>query len=490
MSAPSIKKNFVLSTVYQILILIVPFVTAPYVSRVLGADGIGIYSFTSSIVGYFVLFATLGTMSYGAREISRARDDRKLLSRFFWEIELLVVCTTSACLILWGLWALLAPEYNLIYLILSIQLLGVIADVTWFFTGLEQFKYIVVRNSIVKIAGIILLFVFIREREDLTLYIFLMTSINLLGALSMWMYIPKMVDRIDWRTLNIKPHFKETLIYFIPAVATSVYTILNKVLLGFIGGDIRENGYYEQATKIIAIGQTLTFAALNSVLGARISYLFAEQKIEEIHQRIDKSLHYILLIGLGLTFVLIAISPKFVPWFFGAGFEPTILLIQLLSPIILIIGISNCLGAQYFTPAGLRKQSAQYIIVGAVVNLILNIILIPLYGAVGAVIASLVAELTISILYLKNCGDYLKLRQIMHNGWRKVVAAVIMFAVISPVSNSINNNTTAVIVSFIAGVFIYGLMLLLMRDQIVLQIVSIGGKKLLKGNQVVFRYKK
>ena len=480
MSAPSIKKNFVLSTVYQILILIVPFVTAPYVSRVLGADGIGIYSFTSSIVGYFVLFATLGTMSYGAREISRARDDRKLLSRFFWEIELLVVCTTSMCLILWGLWVIMAPEYNLIYLILSIQLLGVIADVTWFFTGLEQFKYIVVRNSIVKIAGIILLFVFIREREDLTLYIFLMTSINLLGALSMWMYIPKMVDRIDWRTLNIKPHFKETLIYFIPAVATSVYTILNKVLLGFIGGDIRENGYYEQATKIIAIGQTLTFAALNNVLSARISYLFAEHKKEEIHQRIDKSLHYILLIGLGLSFGLIAISPKFVPWFFGAGFEPTILLIQLLSPIILIIGISNCLGAQYFTPAGLRKKSAQYIIIGAVVNLFLNIILIPKYGAIGAVIGSLMAELTITILYLKNCNDYMTLRQILHNGWRKFIAALIMFTAMSLVSDTLCNDTISVIASAFTGVFVYCIMLFLMRDQFVFQIVSIGKKKLFK----------
>ncbi len=482
MISPSIKKNFALSTAYQILILAVPFITAPYISRVLGADGIGVYSFTSSIVGYFVLFATLGTMSYGAREISRTRGDRKLLSRFFWEIELLVVCTTSVCLILWGIWVLLAPEYNLIYLILSIQLLGVIADVSWFFTGLEQFKYIVIRNSIIKIVGIILLFVFIREREDLTLYIFLMTLINLLGALSMWMYIPKMVDRIDWRTLNIKPHFKETLIYFIPAVATSVYTILNKVLLGFVGGDIRENGYYEQATKIIAIGQTLTFAALNSVLGARISYLFAEQKIEEIHQRIDKSLHYILLIGLGLSFGLIAISPKFVPWFFGAGFEPTILLIQLLSPIILIIGISNCLGAQYYTPAGLRKQSAQYIIMGAVVNLILNIILIPLYGAVGAVIGSLAAELTITILYLMHCSDYMTIRQIFHNGWRKFIAAFVMFFIISYVSDVFKNNTLSIIVSFFTGVFVYGIMLLFMRDQLVLQIVSLGKKIFFKNN--------
>ena len=141
----SVKKNFALSTAYQILILAVPFVTTPYVSRVLGADGIGVYSFTNSIVLYFTMFAALGTMSYGAREISRARDNRGQLNRLFWEIELLVVCTTLFCIVLWGVWIVIAPEYNIIYLVLTMSLLATIADISWFFTGLEQFKYIVLR---------------------------------------------------------------------------------------------------------------------------------------------------------------------------------------------------------------------------------------------------------------------------------------------------------------------------------------------------------
>lgn len=475
---PSVKKNFALSTAYQILVLAVPFITTPYVSRVLGADGIGVYSFTSSIVAYFTMLAHLGTMSYGAREISRARNDRQVLSRLFWEIEALVSCTTLACLLIWCLWVMFAPEYNLIYLILTMTLLGTMADISWFFTGLEQFKYIVVRNSIVKIAGIILLFVFIREKEDLILYVFLMTFTNLLGALSMWMYIPKMVDRVDWRTLRLKPHFKETLIYFIPAVATSVYSILNKVLLGFMGNDIRENGYYEQATKIIFIGQTLTFTALNSVQGARISYLFAEHKIEEIHQRINKSLNYILSMGMGLMAGMIAIAPRFVPWFFGDGFEPTILLIQLLSPIILIIGISNCLGSHYYTPAGLRKQSAQYIVIGAIVNLALNLMLIPTYKATGAVIGSLMAEFTITVLYLRNCNGYMTAGQILLNGWRKAVAAAVMYFTMWSVCQMVGNSTLAVVLSIIVGITVYILLLLLMRDLFFFEFLALCWKKL------------
>ena len=152
--------------------------------------------------------------------------------------------------------------------------------------------------------------------------------------------------------------------------------------------------------------------------------MFVEQKLEEIRQRIDKSLQYILLVGTGITTTLIAIAPRFVPWFFGEGFEPTIIIIQLLSPIVLIIGISNCLGSQYYTPAGLRKQSARYIIMGAIVNLVLNILLIPCLGAIGAVIGTLTAELTIAVLYLYNCNGFMTLKQIFSNAWRKVAAAV------------------------------------------------------------------
>lgn len=481
---PSVKKNFALSTAYQILILAVPFVTTPYVSRVLGADGIGIYSFTSSIASYFTMLAALGTMSYGAREIARARDDRQLLSRLFWEIETLAVVSTMISIVIWTIWVLLAPEYNMIYLILTMTLLGTMTDISWFFTGLEQFKYIVIRNSIVKIVGVILLFIFIREKDDLTLYIFLMTLTNLLGALSMWMYIPKMVDKVEWRTLRIRNHFKETLVYFIPTIATSVYTILNKVLLGFMGGDIRENGYFEQATKIIIIGQTLTFTALNSVLGARIAYLFAENKIEEIHQRIEKSLNYILLVGLGLCIGLVAIAPRFVPWFFGPGYEPTIVLIQMLSPIVLIIGISNCLGSQYYTPAGLRKQSARYIVYGAIENLLLNIILIPYYGAKGAVIGSLAAEFTITVLYLYNCKGYMTLQQIVSCGWRKTIAGFVMFGVVWYICGVVCNATIAILSSIVVGSLVYAIILLLLHDRFSLEMVDmVRTKLLLVGNK-------
>ena len=480
---PSVKRNIALNTAYQILNMVIPFITAPYVSRVLGAEGIGIFSYTSSILAYFTMFSSLGTTSYGIREISRVRDNRQLLSKLFWEIELLVICTTSLCSLLWGIWIIVAPEYNIIYLILSMGLIGVVADISWFFTGLEQFEYIVIRNSVVKLVGIISLFVFIHEEDDLQLYIFIMSLINLLGVLSMWIYVPKLVDKMDWKSLSIKKHYKETLVYFIPTISISVYTILNKILLGIIGGDIRENGYYEQANRIIMICQTVTFGSINIVIGSRASYLFAENKFKEMFLRIDQTLNYILLIGLGLVAGLVSLSPRFVPWFFGQGFEPVVLLIQLLSPLLIIIGISNCLGWQYYTPAGLRKQSARFIIVGAIVNLILNLILIPRFGAVGAVVGSLMAELSITILYFSNCKDFMTLRQIFRNGWRKLTAAVVMFFAVLFVSQEIKDNTLSIFVSCLIGTIAYCSILLIMHDDFSWQLINLGLRKFAKSNK-------
>ena len=205
-----------------------------------------------------------------------------------------------------------------------------------------------------------------------------MALVALLGNVAMWFYLPGFIGRVSWRTLKVRQHCKETLIYFIPTIAASVYTVLDKTLIGLITTDTSENGYYEQATKITNMAKSVTFASLNTLLGSRISLLFAEGRIEEVKSRINFSIDYILFTGVGIWLGIVGVAPRFVPVFFGEGYEPVISLLYCLSPIILIIGVSNCLGAQYYNPAGLRALSAKFIIVGSVINLLLNLILIQI----------------------------------------------------------------------------------------------------------------
>lgn len=466
MSTPSIKKNIVLSTAYQILTLITPFITAPYVSRVLEPDGIGVYSFTNSILSYFTMFAVLGTSSYGARQIARVRDDIDKLSKNFFEIELLSIVTSSICIALWLILILCVTKYQVIYLILTISLVGCMADISWFFTGLEQFSYIVVRNTIVKLVCIALLFVFIKSKDDLYLYIFLMTMANFLGTLSMWLYIPKMVKKVKWKDLDIRPHFKQTCLFFLPTVASSIYLVMDKTLIGLITKSEAENGYYEQATKIVNMAKVLTFSALNSVLSARTSYLYAEGKFDEIKSRINKSLNFVLFMGIGISCGIIAVANRFVPWFFGAGYQKVVILLQVLSPIIVIIGISNIIGSHYYTAVGAeyQKRAARYMMIGAAVNLCLNLALIPYLQSLGAVIASLAAETIITCLFLYNSDGYMNLIQIFRLGWKKLIAGALMILAMFFIGRQITDNTLAVLSEVVVGLATYFIVLYLFKD--------------------------
>lgn len=447
--------------------MLTPFITAPYISRVLGAAGVGIYSYTYSIEMYFSMFAALGTVSYGTREIARTRNDRYGRSRLFWEIELLTVATTCVCLGGWGIWILLNSEYRIYYLILTFYLLATMFDISWLFAGLEEFKYTVMQNAFFKILSVIALFILVKSKDDLEIYIAIVSLSTLLGNLSMWIYLPKFIDRVEIKSLHIWSHFRETLIYFIPAVATSIYTVLDKTLIGAITKDTNENGYYEQATKIINMAKTLTFTSLNSVLGARISFLYEERKFDEIRKRILQSMDYIFFMGLGICFGLLGVSGRFVPIFFGDGYDEVIFLLKMLSPLVIIIGISNCLGSQYYTPAGLRSKSAKYIIIGAVVNLILNLYLIPRYKSNGAVIATIIAELVITILYMRKCNRMLTYGTLVQYGWKKLIAGGIMLSVITIIDRVFESDFLTLLLQLIVGGGIYVLTLLLMRDTFV-----------------------
>ncbi|MEE1002418.1 MAG: flippase [Acutalibacteraceae bacterium] len=478
---PSLKNNIILNTIYQILTVVTPFITAPYISRVLGADGVGTYSYTQSIQTYFLLCAALGTASYGAREIARNRDSVEKRSKLFWEIELMSVSTSAFIIILWFIFVIFSSNYKIIYLILSLNIIAVMMDISWFFTGLEQFKYIVSKNMVFKILGIICIFVFVKNKDDLLKYIVIMTLSTFLGNLSMWLAIPKFICKVRIKSLNIFSHFKETLVYFLPTIATSIYTVLDKSLIGLITNDLNENGYYEQATKIINIAKSLTFTALNSVMGARISYLFSENKTEEVRKHIRQSIEYIMFTGVGIAFGILGIAHNFVPVFFGPGYDRVIGLLYVFSPMILIIGISNCLGSHYYTPSGKRAQSAKYLIAGSICNLVLNLALIPIFGSRGAAIASVLAESFITALYFKNCSGFITLKGLCDIGWKKIISGILMLTVVLLIGKiQVSNKIILIGLQVVCGVFVYVIGLLAMKDVWISQIIMNFSKRKIK----------
>lgn len=484
MKKTSIKRNILYNTFYQILILVVPFITAPYVSRTIGVAGIGTYSYTLSIQTYFSMFAALGTASYGIREIARCRDNNEKRSRTFWEIEILTIITSLICLIVWGLMIFLNQDNKIIYLVLTMNLLSTMLDISWFYAGIEKFKYTIMQNSIFKILGVIALFIFIKEPNDLLLYITIMSLSTLLGTASMWLYLPKFLHKINFKELKIIRHFKETVVYFIPTIATSIYTVLDKTLIGVLTKEPKENGYYEQAIKIIHMASAVTYTSLNTVLSSRNSYLFKENKEKEIKNKIDLSINYILFLGIGMFFGIMVVIDKFVPIFYGEGYNEVSVLIKILSPLIFIIGISNCLGSQYYTPSGLRKKSTNFIIVGACANLILNLLLIPKFWSRGAAIATVAAELIITLLYLKFCNNFYSLKMVIKSSWKKIIAGILMAILILPIKLINISDIGILVIQIGIGILVYITSLFILKDKFVKQILKIIKEKIFKKQQI------
>lgn len=467
-AAPSIRENYTYNLLYQILTLITPFITTPYIARVLGTNGVGIQSYTSSVVQYFSILAALGTASYGQREIARHRDDRRERSRVFWEIELLCAGTTALCLVVWLGVIAFSKAYAPYYAALTMTLAAVAFDISWMFGGMEQYRLIVIRNTAIKLAGIALMFFFVKDSGDLLLYIALLAATGLLGNISMWGYLGRFVDPVDVRSLKIRRHLKEVIVYFIPTIATSVYTILDKTMIGwFSGSDKSENGYYEYATGFVNMAK-IVIISFNAVMSARMSYLFGTGRQEEVRERIGGSVDFVLLLGLPITFGLAGIASCFVPWFLGTEYDPVVRLLWLCSPLVLIVGLSDCMGSQILTPCGKRAQSAKVIVAGACANGAMNLMLIPRFGAMGAAAASVLAETMITGLYFRLCREYITPGMVVRCGWKRLPAALIMLAAVLALGRNLGAGPVTTFLQIGGGAAVYFLALLAMRDRTVL----------------------
>lgn len=464
MQEPSVKKNFIYSVAYQILSVLTPFITAPYVSRVLGAEGIGIVSYTSSVQTYFLMIAALGLQTYGSREVSIHRNDPYMRSKLFWELELLRGATTLIVSIGWIILCLTSTKYRIYYSVLTINIILSIFEITWFFAGIEQFRLTVMRNCFFKIVSIVCLFTFIKSKDDLFLYVLINSITIIFNNLSLWPYLKPFLVKVNPRDFEYKIHLKKSMVYFVPTIATTVYTVLDKTLLGLITDEAAQIGYYQQAEKIIELSKGVVFTAINTVVSVRNAYLFAERRYDEIRKRIETSLHFIFFMGFGCCFGIMGVAETFVPLFFGPGYEPVVELLYIFSPIVVIIGISNCLAAQYYTPSGKQQQSTNYLIVGSVVNLCLNLLLIPRLGSVGAAVASVTAETAITILHVKFSDGYGTISLLVSTSVKKLIAGIIMFFVVYQMNALPMFSAIRLVLQVFSGVAVYGLTLLLLGD--------------------------
>ena len=451
------KKNFIYNILYQLLLLIIPIITAPYVSRVIGASGVGIYSYTYSIVYYFMLLTLLGVNNYGNRTIAKVRDDKIKLSKTFWSIYSLQLIMGIMMVVIYIIYILIFDnKYKIISIIQLLFIVSAMLDINWFFFGLEEFKKTIARTTFIKIGNVILIFLLVKTKTDVWKYTLIMSGMTCLSQLILWIFIRRRISftKIKWKDISI--HIKPNLILFIPVIAVSLYKIMDKIMLGAMT-TVSEVGFYENAEKIINIPLAI-ITALGTVMMPRMSNIIAKGDKETAKNYISKSIYFVMFLSLAMCLGLVGVGYKFAPLFFGNEFKKTGVLIMLLAITLPFISFANVLRTQYLIPREEDKIYIKSVFIGAITNLIMNIIFIPLYESIGACFGTITAEFAVMLYQSISIKNELPIKEYLIKSTPFLIKSLIMLAIIYPL-NFINiDSLVRLICQVVLGCIIYGVL--------------------------------
>lgn len=428
----SVKKNIVYQTAYQLLNTALPLITAPYLSRVLGASNLGIFSYTSSMVSYFTLFAMLGTMNYGTRSIAATQDNKDQCSRVFCEIYALQLSVSGIVFVLYLAYLLLlCSRYKLIACIQIIEIFSCALNIGWLFFGLEKFKVTVTRNMIIKMATVAMILLFVKDAGDLWKYVVIMLTGTAVSQLYLWFYVPKCVNLTKVTIKGVLRHLKPNIALFMPLLAMSVYHTMDKTMLGIMSS-AEESGFYYNADRLINI-PTNIISGVGTVMLPRITAMINSNREQEGKRLFATSLDGTVMISIAMAFGIAAISEEFVPVFFGDGYTPCIILCKVMAPILIIKGFSLTVRTQYMIPFKMEKEYTKSVVVGAIVNVIANAILIPYLGATGAALGTLLAELSACIFLFIPVIKQINISKIFCNSFAYILFGLVMYALVRTV---------------------------------------------------------
>ncbi len=472
MTEKSIKKNYIFNLIYQLVTWLTPIITTPYLTSVLGPEGIGLYSYSNSLISYFTLFALLGTALFGTKLIGASANDPVERSRDFYELFLFRLITSSIALAVYLIvFCAILQENTLLFLILAINIVNVVVDITWFFQGMEDFSKIATRSIVVRLLSVVGIFLFVKNVGDLHIYVLLSVGLILLGNVFLWFSLPKYLVKVK----GIKPfrNVKTILQLFLPTVAIQIYTILDKSMIGWFSPTTAENGYYEEAEKIVRM-VLMAITSLSTVMVPRTARMFKEGDFEGVRAYTYKSYAFTLLLAVPMTLGLTAVASHLVPLYLGEAFAKAIPLLQLFSWLLVFVGVSNVTGIQYFVPCGKQNVLTLTVTVGAVINFLLNLILIPKFYALGACIASAVAEFAVmatGLIYLCK-KDGFKMRTLFGQSYKYAIAGGVMFALLWIVKRFLKVTVLNLVLLVGLGACCYFALLLLLREKLFFQVVG------------------
>ena len=451
----SLKLNIMYQFFYQVLTIIVPLLTAPYISRILGVDGVGEYSYTFSIAHYFVLFSMLGVLNYGNREIARVKDNFYDLCITFWGIYSVQLLSGILVIIFYFIYIIIfCNHYKVVFFCQCLYVFTGILDISWFYFGIEHFKLTTSISAVNKIITTILVFTLVKNANHVYIYTLIIATGALCNNIFYWLILKKYVSFEYFSFKNYKRHIKPILILFIPVIAVSIYKYMDKVMLGTMLSTF-EVGIYESAEKFINLPMCV-IAALGTVMLPRITNMKTNVNGNEIKKYNFISMFLVMFLSIGMVFGMAGITDIFIPWFYGADFIKSTNVLFVLLPSIIFVSWANVIRTQCLLP---NKRDLGYcvsVISGAVINMIINFAFIPKFGAIGAALGTLIAEILVCIVQSIMCRKDMDFLLYFKYSFPFLISAVLMFLIIS------NVQLISIAITIITRILIGGIIYLLM----------------------------
>ncbi|MBR0092316.1 MAG: flippase [Lachnospiraceae bacterium] len=457
----SIRKNYIFNVIHQMVNILSPVITTPYVARVLAADGVGEYSYANSIAGIFALFGSLGISLYGQREIAANRDDMQNRSEAFWNTKVLEIMSSALCLILYVLFSL--HQLNrLLFLVLSLNIVFHIFDITWLLHGMEDFKVVMMRNIIIKTAGIMLVFVCVKAKSDVAIYALIISGMGVISNLLVYPYAAKIICKPSVARIRPLHNIRVVLILFVPCVAMEVFSV-DKAMIGAITNDRFESGYYEQASRLTKMAAMIV-TSMGTVMIPKMSYYTERGDRKRTMEYLEKSYRFVWFLALPLSCGLFFLSAHLIPWFLGEGYDPVVRLLRIFSLFIVANGITNVTGYQFLVSTKRNKAYTVSIVIGAASNLLLNVFLIRRYGGLGAAFASVSAEFIMAFCQMWYIRKEAGVGKLILSGWKNWISVAVMSVMLFFVSGMLHPSIISLLILIGAGGIVYGISLLVLAD--------------------------
>lgn len=469
----SIKNNFLLNLSTTITGLLFPLITFPYASRILMADGIGQVQFFQSIIDYVSLCTALGIPLYAVREIARIRDNKELRSRTTIEILLLHAILTLVGYIVVFILAKTVAKIEIdasLFFLLSTTLFFNTIGVAWFYQAIEDFKYITLRSLFVRILSLVALFIFVKTKQDLFYYagILVIGTVgnNIFNFFRLRKYIK--LSKGEFKRLNLLRHLIPALKIFILNLVISIYVNLDSVMLGFLKNE-ESVGYYAAATRLTKAILGIV-SSLGAVLLPRFSNMITNGQKEEFQLLANKAASFTIALSLPMSVGLIFMAAPIIHIFCGNGFEPSILTLKLVAPIVLFIGLSGIIGMQILYPQGREKYVIISTMVGACINLLINYLLIPQYGQYGAALGTVIAEFMVTVIMILLGRKYLLINILSKQNLHYLIGSIVISILLAFLFVFPLHEVNYLLIGILLSVIVYYAYLLMIKDTLALQL--------------------